>query len=109
MLVRLADDGAQPPRLPFGAGGEQAAPDGQLKGRALEVRGEKGGILAVIGESEQPAPAHRPRPPVGVPDWHRIERLEYIVGWFDKWMRGIPHPEFDLNPADAKAKAGNVQ
>ncbi len=30
--------------------------------------------------------------------WHRIERLDYIVGWFDKWMMGTPHPEFDLNP-----------
>ena len=30
--------------------------------------------------------------------WHRIERLEYIVGWFDKWMMGTSHPEFDLNP-----------
>ena len=40
--------------------------------------------------------------------WHRIERLEYIVGWFDKWMQGIPHPEFDLNPGNVKAKAGNV-
>jgi dipeptidyl aminopeptidase/acylaminoacyl peptidase len=35
--------------------------------------------------------------------WHRIERLEYIVGWFDKWMMGIPHPEFDLNPASPAA------
>src|SRR5208283_5192898 len=41
--------------------------------------------------------------------WHRIERLEYIVGWFDKWMQGIPHAEFDLNPGDVKAKAGNVR
>ena len=30
--------------------------------------------------------------------WHRVERLDYIVGWFDKWMMGAPHPEFDLNP-----------
>jgi len=30
--------------------------------------------------------------------WHRIERLEYIVGWFDKWMMGTAQPEFDLNP-----------
>lgn len=30
--------------------------------------------------------------------WHRIERLEYIVGWFDKWMMGRPHSEFDINP-----------
>jgi dipeptidyl aminopeptidase/acylaminoacyl peptidase len=30
--------------------------------------------------------------------WHRIERLEYIVGWFDKWMMGVPHPEYDIHP-----------
>jgi len=35
--------------------------------------------------------------------WHRIERLEYIVGWFDKWMMGTPHPEFDLNPTTPAA------
>jgi dipeptidyl aminopeptidase/acylaminoacyl peptidase len=35
--------------------------------------------------------------------WHRIERLEYIVGWFDKWMMGTPHPEFDLNPTPPAA------
>ncbi|MGA9354740.1 MAG: S9 family peptidase, partial [Terriglobales bacterium] len=38
--------------------------------------------------------------------WHRVERLDYIVGWFDKWMMGVPHPEFDLNPHEAHA-AGN--
>jgi len=35
--------------------------------------------------------------------WHRIERLEYIVGWFDKWMLGVPHPEFDIHPAHPRA------
>ena len=30
--------------------------------------------------------------------WHRIERLEHIVGWFDKWMMAVAHPEFDINP-----------
>ena len=30
--------------------------------------------------------------------WHRIERLEYILDWFDKWMMGAPHHEFDINP-----------
>ena len=35
--------------------------------------------------------------------WHRIERLEYIVGWFDKWMLGVPHPEFDIHPAPPRA------
>ena len=30
--------------------------------------------------------------------WHRIERLEHIVGWFDKWMMGVPHPEYHVRP-----------
>jgi dipeptidyl aminopeptidase/acylaminoacyl peptidase len=37
--------------------------------------------------------------------WHRIERLEYIVGWFDKWMMGVPHPEYDINPGQGVMKA----
>ncbi len=30
--------------------------------------------------------------------WHRVERLENIVGWFDKWMMVVAHPEFDVRP-----------
>ena len=37
--------------------------------------------------------------------WHRIERLEYIVGWFDKWLMGVPHPEFDVHPGQPVAKS----
>ncbi|HUC28286.1 MAG TPA: S9 family peptidase [Candidatus Acidoferrum sp.] len=37
--------------------------------------------------------------------WHRIERLEHIVGWFDKWMMGVPHPEYDINPERAESKS----
>jgi dipeptidyl aminopeptidase/acylaminoacyl peptidase len=37
--------------------------------------------------------------------WHRIERLENIVNWFDKWMEGVPHPEFDVHPQQTTAKA----
>jgi dipeptidyl aminopeptidase/acylaminoacyl peptidase len=37
--------------------------------------------------------------------WHRIERLESIVGWFDKWMMGVPHPEYDINPGQPVVKA----
>lgn len=40
--------------------------------------------------------------------WHRIERLDYIVGWFDKWMMGESHPEFDISPVEpAKASSGS--
>ena len=35
--------------------------------------------------------------------WHRIERLEHIVNWFDKWMMGVPHPEFDIHPIQPPA------
>jgi len=38
--------------------------------------------------------------------WHRIERLEYIVDWFDRWMMGVPHPEFDINPGQPAAIVG---
>jgi dipeptidyl aminopeptidase/acylaminoacyl peptidase len=38
--------------------------------------------------------------------WHRIERLDYIVGWFDKWMMGVPHPEFDITGGRAVEKSG---
>jgi dipeptidyl aminopeptidase/acylaminoacyl peptidase len=38
--------------------------------------------------------------------WHRIERLEHIVGWFDRWMMGVPHPEFDINPMQPAAASG---
>jgi len=36
--------------------------------------------------------------------WHRVERLDYIVGWFDKWIMGAPHPEFDINPGRQETK-----
>lgn len=30
--------------------------------------------------------------------WHRIERLQHIVGWFDKWMMGVAKPEYEIKP-----------
>jgi dipeptidyl aminopeptidase/acylaminoacyl peptidase len=26
--------------------------------------------------------------------WHRAERLQHIVSWFDQWILGIQHPEY---------------
>ena len=37
--------------------------------------------------------------------WHRIERLDHIVGWFDKWLMGVPHPEYDVNPLQQAEKS----
>ncbi len=36
--------------------------------------------------------------------WHRIERLEHIVNWFDRWLLGVPHPEYDVRPQKQVAK-----
>jgi dipeptidyl aminopeptidase/acylaminoacyl peptidase len=36
--------------------------------------------------------------------WHRIERLRYIVGWFDRWMMGVSHPEYEINSGQSLAK-----
>ena len=30
--------------------------------------------------------------------WHRIERLQHIVGWFDKWIMGMAKPEYEVTP-----------
>ncbi len=30
--------------------------------------------------------------------WHRIERLQHIVGWFDKWLMGAAKPEYEVSP-----------
>jgi dipeptidyl aminopeptidase/acylaminoacyl peptidase len=37
--------------------------------------------------------------------WHRIERLEHIVGWFDKWLMDVPHPEYDINPPETATQS----
>ncbi len=38
--------------------------------------------------------------------WHRIERLDNIVGWFDKWLMGVPHPEYDIHQVELPMKTG---
>ena len=37
--------------------------------------------------------------------WHRVERLQHIVGWFDRWLMGIAKPEYDVAPAEVPAKS----
>jgi dipeptidyl aminopeptidase/acylaminoacyl peptidase len=39
--------------------------------------------------------------------WHRIERLDNIVGWFDKWLMGVPHPEYEVHPEKPGTKSAN--
>jgi dipeptidyl aminopeptidase/acylaminoacyl peptidase len=28
--------------------------------------------------------------------WHRVERLQHIVGWFDKWILGQGGERYDV-------------
>jgi len=37
--------------------------------------------------------------------WHRIERLDHIVAWFDKWIMGVQHPEYDVRPEKQVVKS----
>ena len=68
-------------RTPPGAGGEQMF-------RALKYRKIPTVMVRFPNESHELSRSGQP--------WHRIERLEHIVGWFDKWLLGMPKPEYDL-------------
>jgi hypothetical protein len=41
--------------------------------------------------------------------WHRVERLQHIVGWFDRWLMGMAKPEYDVAPESvAPVKPGTA-
>jgi len=68
-------------RTPTGAGGEQMF-------RALKYRKIPTVMVRFPNESHELSRSGQP--------WHRIERLQHIVGWFDKWLMGIAKPEYDV-------------
>jgi dipeptidyl aminopeptidase/acylaminoacyl peptidase len=68
-------------RTPTGAGGEQMF-------RALKYRKIPTVMVRFPNESHELSRSGQP--------WHRIERLQHIVGWFDKWLMGIPKPEYEV-------------
>jgi dipeptidyl aminopeptidase/acylaminoacyl peptidase len=68
-------------RTPTGSGGEAMF-------RALKYRRIPTVMLRFPNESHELSRSGQP--------WHRIERLQHIVGWFDKWLMGIPKPEYDI-------------
>lgn len=70
-------------RTPPDSGGEQLF-------RALKYLKRPTAMVVFPRESHELSRSGEP--------WHRIERLDHIVGWFDKWMMGVPHPEYDINP-----------
>jgi dipeptidyl aminopeptidase/acylaminoacyl peptidase len=72
-------------RTPPGAGGEQMF-------RALKFRKIPTVMVRFPNESHELSRSGQP--------WHRVERLQYIVGWFDHWLMGVPKPEYDVAPQE---------
>jgi dipeptidyl aminopeptidase/acylaminoacyl peptidase len=60
-------------RTPPAAGGEDLF-------RALKYLKRQTVMVRFPGESHELSRSGRP--------WHRVERLQHIVGWFDKWLMG---------------------
>jgi len=72
-------------RTPPGAGGEEMF-------RALKFRKIPTVMVRFPNESHELSRSGQP--------WHRIERLQNIVGWFDHWLMGIPKPEYEVAPQE---------
>ncbi len=68
-------------RTPPGAGGEEMF-------RALKYRRIPTVMVRFPHESHELSRSGQP--------WHRIERLQHIVGWFDHWLTGVPKPEYEV-------------
>ena len=81
MLVLGEDDTRTPP----GAGGEQMF-------RALKFRKIPTVMVKFPNETHELSRSGKP--------WHRVERLQHIVGWFDHWLMGVAKPEYEIAPAD---------
>ena len=80
-------------RTPPGAGGEQMF-------RALKFRKIPAVMVRFPNESHELSRSGQP--------WHRIERLQNIVGWFDHWLMGVPKLEYEVAPQEeAPIKKGN--
>src|SRR5438067_1204202 len=72
-------------RTPPGAGGEQMF-------RALKFRKIPTVMVRFPNESHELSRSGQP--------WHRVERLQHIVGWFDHWLMGVPKSEYEIAPEE---------
>jgi dipeptidyl aminopeptidase/acylaminoacyl peptidase len=77
-------------RTPQDSGGEQLF-------RALKYMNRPTAMVVFPRETHELSRSGEP--------WHRIERLEHIVGWFDKWLMDVPHPEYDINPPETATQS----
>jgi dipeptidyl aminopeptidase/acylaminoacyl peptidase len=77
-------------RTPSGAGGEQMF-------RALKFRKIPTAMVMFPDETHELSRSGQP--------WHRVERLQHIVGWFDRWLMGVAKPEYDATAVEVPAKS----
>ncbi|MFL6567661.1 MAG: S9 family peptidase [Chthoniobacterales bacterium] len=77
-------------RTPSGAGGEEMF-------RALKYRHIPTVMVKFPNETHELNRAGQP--------WHRLERLQHIVGWFDKWLMGVAKPEYEVGQDVPTTKA----
>ncbi|MEO5720825.1 MAG: S9 family peptidase [Chthoniobacterales bacterium] len=75
-------------RTPMTAGGEEMF-------RALKYRKIPTVMVKFPNETHELSRGGQP--------WHRVERLQHIVGWFDHWLLGVAKPEYEVAP-EAVAK-----
>ena len=68
-------------RTPSGAGGEEMF-------RALKFRKMPTVMVKFPNETHELSRSGQP--------WHRVERLQHIVGWFDHWLLGVAKPEYEV-------------
>ncbi len=77
-------------RTPPDAGGEQMF-------RALKFRKIPAVMVSFPDETHELSRSGQP--------WHRVERLQHIVGWFDKCLMGMAKPEYDVAPTEVPVKS----
>jgi len=81
-------------RTPPASGGEEMF-------RALKFLHRPVIMVRFPGESHELSRSGQP--------WHRVERLEHIVGWFDKYLQGKSRPEYDdLGPTEVGVPPGEL-
>ncbi|HJT82740.1 MAG TPA: S9 family peptidase [Chthoniobacterales bacterium] len=76
-------------RTPPSAGGE-------MMFRALKFRKIPAVMVRFPNESHELSRSGQP--------WHRVERLQHIVGWFDHWLMGVPKPEYEIGQDEVPVK-----
>jgi dipeptidyl aminopeptidase/acylaminoacyl peptidase len=67
---------------------------GEMMFRALKYRHVPAVMVRFPDESHELSRSGKP--------WHRVERLQYIVGWFDQWLMGQKNPVYEKGLRTAK-------